>query len=326
MTDQPLFAAPARLRRLQIEVTTGCNLRCAGCQRTLGMQAGTWRNAHMPAGRFAAIVANAPPAESVILQGIGEPTLHPDLAALIGIARASGKFRLVSFNTNALFADLPAYAALRAAGLAHVSISVDSLDPITAGALRAGTGVAALRAAIGDLIALFQGAVTLSIVLSRGNLPELPDLLDTLHALGGRTVEIQPLVSYAAAIDPLMLDAADIAVAREVLAAARRRLPAMTLLPAAALTPNGTRCRRPFHAGYVTVEGFLTPCCLTRGLGQCRRAALPRRLFRSGAGDVPRLRLQPLGHPGARGRAGRSSPAGGGGGAWPAGRPSRAGG
>lgn len=37
----------------------------------------------------------------------------------------------------------------------------------------------------------------------------------------------------------------------------------MTVVPAAALTPNGARCRRPFHAVYVTVDGFLTPCCLS---------------------------------------------------------------
>jgi hypothetical protein len=37
MSGKNLFAVPERLRRLQIEITTGCNLRCAGCQRTLGM-------------------------------------------------------------------------------------------------------------------------------------------------------------------------------------------------------------------------------------------------------------------------------------------------
>lgn len=41
MTETPLFATPTRVRRLQIEITTDCNLRCAGCQRTLGMAAGT---------------------------------------------------------------------------------------------------------------------------------------------------------------------------------------------------------------------------------------------------------------------------------------------
>ena len=35
------FQLPERLTRLQIEVTTGCNLKCPGCQRTIGLEEGT---------------------------------------------------------------------------------------------------------------------------------------------------------------------------------------------------------------------------------------------------------------------------------------------
>ncbi len=278
MSDQNLFAAPARLRRLQIEITTGCNLRCAGCQRTLGMAEGTWHNAHMPLDRFAAILRHAPPADAIILQGIGEPTLHPALPALIRMARETGCYGVVSFNTNALLRDTAYYADLRAIGLGHVSISVDSLHPETAEALRAGTDTTRLAAAISDLTRLFNGQVTLSIVLSRRNLPELGDLLTRLHALGARIVEVQPLVSYDQTIDPLALTPADQTAALGVIAAARVRLPGMTILPAAALTPNGGRCRRPFHAAYVTVAGYLTPCCLTNDaslMGHVSLAAMP---------------------------------------------------
>lgn len=263
MSESLLFAAPARLRRLQIEVTTGCNLRCAGCQRTLGMAEGKWRNTHMPVSRFLSIMGNAPPADAIILQGIGEPTLHPHLPRLVAEARATGKFGLVSFNTNALLRDSRYYADLRTAGLGHVSISVDSLRPETAEALRAGTDCELLRAAIPALIGVFGGAVTLSVVLSRRNHAELPDLLAELHGLGARAIEVQPLVSYAAAIDPMALDQTELRAARDTMAAFQRRLPGLAVLPAAAFTPNGTRCRRPFHAAYVTVGGFLTPCCLT---------------------------------------------------------------
>ena len=255
------FAVPTRLRRLQIEITTGCNLRCAGCQRTLGMAAGTWRNAHMPAARFAAILANAPPADAIILQGIGEPTLHPELAELIAAARATGKFTAISFNTNALVRDPAYYRGLRAAGLNHVSVSVDSLDPATAEAARAGTDCTRLTNAIRALVRLFGPSVTLSILLSRHNAAELPTLLQRLYALGGRNIELQPLIGYDAATQPLCLAAGELALARRQIAEARAALPGLQLLPAAALTPNGNRCRRPLHAAYVTVDGFLTPCC-----------------------------------------------------------------
>ena len=263
MSDRNLFSAPARLRRLQIEITTGCNLRCAGCQRTLGMADGTWRNAHMPLDRFVAVLGNAPPADAIILQGIGEPTLHPGLPEMIGLARQAGRYGVVSFNTNALARETAYYATLRAAGLGHISISVDSLTPDTAEALREGTDTARLGQAVRELTALFQGNVTLSVVLSRRNLPELAALLADLRGLGARIVEIQPLVSYAARIDPMALTEADRKTALATIAQVRAAFPDLTVLAAAALTPDGSRCRRPFHAAYVTVGGYLTPCCLT---------------------------------------------------------------
>jgi predicted O-linked N-acetylglucosamine transferase (SPINDLY family)/MoaA/NifB/PqqE/SkfB family radical SAM enzyme len=269
-----IFATPDRLRRLQIEITTGCNLRCVGCQRTLGMQAKTWRNTHMKPRRFAAVIANAPPADVVILQGIGEPTLHPGLGGLIETARASGKFGVISFNTNALVRELDDYRGLKARGLGHVSISVDSLEPETAEALRAGTNLDQLRAAIVGLIDLFEGQPTLSVVLSRRNLHELPDLLGRLHGLGARLVELQPLISYDPALDGMALGPADLAGVRSVAAGAQARWPGLSVLLAPALTPNGTRCRRPFTAAYVTVDGLLTPCCTTNDVELFGRASL----------------------------------------------------
>ena len=267
------FTAPTRLRRLQIEITTGCNLRCAGCQRTLGMAAGTWRNAHMPMSRFAAILANAPPADTVILQGIGEPTLHPDLPALVAAARQCGKFHAISFNTNGLVREPEYYRALRDAGLNHVSVSVDSLDPATAELARGGTDCERLSAAVRALLSLWPAA-TLSIVLSRHNAGELPGLLRHLYGVGARYIEVQPLISYDPAIQPLCLTAAELAVANRQIAEAGRVLPGLQMLPAAALAPNGTRCRRPLHAAYVTVDGFLTPCCTTNDAALFRYANL----------------------------------------------------
>ncbi len=272
------FAAPARVSRLQIEITTGCNLRCVGCQRTIGLEAKTWRSTHMPLERYEAVLRHAPEARALVLQGIGEPTLHPDIEQFVATARASGRYPLVSFNTNGLVRDLAFYRSLKATGLGHVSISVDSLQPHTAEALRSGTDVAQLRASIAGLASLFPN-VTASIVLSRGNLDELPELLESIAALGVRVIEIQPLISYAATSVPLVLDERDGARARETIARMRAKLPGVTVLAAPSLTPTGARCRRPFEALYVTVEGFLTPCCTTDDVSQFGPVNLARTPF-----------------------------------------------
>ena len=73
------------------------------------MAAHTWHNGHMPVERFGAILANGPPADAIVLQGIGEPTLHPALPRFVTMARAAGKFGAISFNTNGLARELDYY-------------------------------------------------------------------------------------------------------------------------------------------------------------------------------------------------------------------------
>ena len=272
------FAPPAQLSRLQVEITTGCNLHCAGCQRTVGMAAHTWHNGHMPVERFGAILANAPPADAIVLQGIGEPTLHPALPRFVTMARAAGKFGAISFNTNGLARELDYYRNLRDAGLNHISVSVDSLDPASAEATRAGTDCRKLEAAIAGLLTLFGPGLTLSVVVSRRNADGLSDLLHHLYRLGGRMVEIQPLIAYETTNVPFCLQPTERAELRRQATATAAGLPGLRLLLAAALTPNGTRCRRPFHAAYATLDGSLTPCCTTNDAalyGDANLAAAP---------------------------------------------------
>jgi predicted O-linked N-acetylglucosamine transferase (SPINDLY family)/MoaA/NifB/PqqE/SkfB family radical SAM enzyme len=273
-----VFATPDRVERLQIEITTGCNLACAGCQRTIAVADDRWVNRSMRVATFEKILEHAPPARVLILQGIGEPTLHPDLERLIRLARATGRYDVVSFNTNALLRGVDDYVALARAGLGHLSVSVDSLRQETATHLRAGTDVRRLETMITALARIFPG-MTLSIVLSRRNLGELEDLLHRLWRLGGRFVEIQPLISYAAGSDPFTLGERDAAEARAIVARVRTAHPDFVVMPAAALTPDGRRCRRPFHAVYVTVDGFLTPCCTTNDVDLFGRTSLVETAF-----------------------------------------------
>jgi len=217
----------------------------------------------MAADTLRILLGHLPPADLLVLQGVGEPTLHPDLAGLIRLARDSGRFGVLSLNTNALAVPLEAYRALRAAGLDHLSLSVDSLEETTAQAVRAGSAVAELRRRIPALVALFAGRITASIVLSRRNQAELGGLIESLARLGVTTIEVQPLVAYDAVTEPQVLGVVELRHAAATVAALRGRLPGVAVLLAAGITPDGRRCRRPFHSAYVTVDGLMTPCCLT---------------------------------------------------------------
>jgi hypothetical protein len=63
---------------------------------------------------------------------------------------------------------------------------------------------------------------------------------------GGRMVEIQPLIAYETTNVPFCLQPTERAELRRQATATAAGLPGLQLFLAAALTPNGTRCRRPF--------------------------------------------------------------------------------
>lgn len=275
------FPAPVKLRRLQIEITTGCNLKCAGCPRTVAMLADEWHNRHMPVQRFRAVIQNAPLADVAVLQGVGEPTIHPKLPQLLDIALESGKFDLVSFNTNALVRDLGYYMRLAQRGLRHLSVSVDALDQEGAAITRAGTDAEKLKKQLSGLLRLFPG-LTVSIVLSRMNLDRLEGLLDYLIGIGTKVIEVQPLVSYAASTNALGLNPQDIARGLGIIREARARYGQQSMIVAApGMEPSGKRCHRPLNAAYCTVEGLLTPCCVTNDTAYFDRTSLEHQSFTS---------------------------------------------
>jgi molybdenum cofactor biosynthesis enzyme MoaA len=119
--------APARPEQVVVRVTARCNQRCRFC----------WV-AHEPvdppfeevAAACAAAAALRP--RAIALSG-GEPTLRPDLVALVERLRAASDARL-TLQTNATrlaAGDPPLAARLRAAGLDEVFVSLHAADPDT---------------------------------------------------------------------------------------------------------------------------------------------------------------------------------------------------
>lgn len=264
------FRLPAVLPRLQIEITTGCNLKCTGCQRTMGLASGNWRSQYMAVETFVKILRRCPPAQVLVLQGIGEPTLHPDLPRLLAAARQEGRYPCLSFNSNIL-AQTPEYIlALRQYGLNYLSVSVDALAPEVAAQVRQGTDVELLWQRLVVLSRAGLG-LTVSIVISRLNLDHLGDLLARLAGLSLAAVEVQPLIGYGDAGDDMVLDGPGLQTARAIIEACRQRHPGLNILMASAMQPNGSKCHRPLGKPYVTVDGYLTPCCVTNDVAQFRR-------------------------------------------------------
>jgi len=129
MTFAPLTDTHGRtVRDLRISVTDRCNLRCVYCMPAEGMP---WLAkgdllTYEEIARFAAICV-AHGVHGIRLTG-GEPTVRADLPKLVAMLRAIAPGLDLSLTTNGLKL-VEMAAALAAAGLERVNVSIDTLDP-----------------------------------------------------------------------------------------------------------------------------------------------------------------------------------------------------
>jgi putative metalloenzyme radical SAM/SPASM domain maturase len=132
---------------------------------------------------FERIVPALSTLDALILNGIGEPLLHPSLERFIEIARqkmpASG---WVGFQTNGQRLTTQRAIALAGAGVDKVCISSDAVTSDRFRAMRAGGEKAAVDASIEALQAAAHRcgrriSIGIEFVATRENLEELPDLL-----------------------------------------------------------------------------------------------------------------------------------------------------
>ncbi|HLT76248.1 MAG TPA: radical SAM protein [Ferrovibrio sp.] len=255
-----IFAAPAKLQKLTIEITTLCNLKCAGCPRTMGINHGTWVDQHMDLGLFRRILDGWPVTGFVTLHGIGEPTLHPQFVELVAMARQSGKFQRMKVTSNGITRSPDYYAEAVRAGLDEFWISVDSFDPAIAERMRSGTKVEKLKA---NIAACLERKLPLhiSMVVSAVNYRDIPETLRQLRELGAPPVHMQEFQDYG---EPYGLMSTE--QREEFIRLVQAAAPSFKGLPV--LLPNFTRpkghiCSAPWFRPAITVQGYLTPCCTT---------------------------------------------------------------
>jgi MoaA/NifB/PqqE/SkfB family radical SAM enzyme/pimeloyl-ACP methyl ester carboxylesterase len=166
--------------QLNIEITSRCNLSCGHCARTLYPRPAT----DMARELFCAILDLLPNTCRVVLVGLGEPTLHPELADLVALAAQRG--RRVGLVTNAMALDKDLSRNLIAAGLSAITFSLDSADAAIASAVRPGTELERVLAHIRSFTRLSAGRVSTAVfsAVSTKTAPRLPLLAETLSGLG----------------------------------------------------------------------------------------------------------------------------------------------
>lgn len=168
--------------KLYVETATQCNLACPMCVKQ------TWGKDEAEGLLVPALFERIRPAlphlDALILNGIGEPLLHPHLEEFISTAKgAMPPGSWVGFQSNGLLIDDDRARSLVASGLDKICISVDAADPEVYRALRTGGDLERIEGAFSALLAAKKSSrasalqLGIEFVVMRDNLQELPDVL-----------------------------------------------------------------------------------------------------------------------------------------------------
>jgi radical SAM protein with 4Fe4S-binding SPASM domain len=287
-------------KRVQVEVTGACNLRCRMClvghRPPLAV-----RGATMSLDRLRALLDDLPELEELTLQGLGEPLLAPELFAMIAEIKRRGV--RVGFNTNATLLTVERAERLVDLQLDWLHVSVDGATPETFASIRVGGRLDVVVQHLSDLVRIRSERrrpsprIQLNTVLMHRNLAELDALVELAASIGVDRMWVQRLshdmedvrgdpaydAILAVTADEMLADA-EIRPVLERAATTARRLGLDLRLPstssAEVTVPAGRqRCDWPWSGAYVTHEGRVQPCCMVMGSDRVTLGHLDQQSF-----------------------------------------------
>ncbi len=190
--------------KLFLEVTTRCNLQCKMCvKQSTDSCIASGDMSISTLERLKPAIAHM---DEVIISGIGEPLLHPQLETFIGEIKAtlpsSGS---VGLQTNGMLLSRPKIERLLSVDIDTICISVDAATPDLLASIRTGAQFDILAKAFSTLNAAKRSlcsapSVGVEFVLMRDNFRHLPQVLQWAGRLG---VEFA-IVSHMLPFDPAL--------------------------------------------------------------------------------------------------------------------------
>ncbi len=253
-----------RFSAWQIELTTRCPLRCVMCIRS---GPGDWHSADMPVERFRTIVPYLRNVRTVVLEGWGEPLLHPNLIDCIRLVKDAGAE--AGFVTSGKGLTEEYSKELVRAGTDFIGFSLAGAMPQTHNAVRVGSDLEELIGAIRTLVRLKQGdqgpRIHLTYLMLKENIHELADAVRLAGSIGIREVallnqvavtcpdqdamrvhDVKESASYLPILNEAAVRAAELGV--------RLRVPSF-------FSSEVTICdENPLANLYIGVDGNVSPC------------------------------------------------------------------
>ena len=187
--------------KLFVEVTTRCNMSCSMCvKRTDG---GGSPEGDLSLPLFEALSPAFRGLEALILNGVGEPLLHPRLEEMVRTARERMPGEgWIGFQSNGLLLTDARAVSLASAGLDRICFSIDGVAPETFRKVRGGGEIEGVERALAATAAAKNRCgrpdlqVGVEFVVMRGNMRELPDALRWSAARGATFAIVTHVLPY----------------------------------------------------------------------------------------------------------------------------------
>ena len=266
-------------RSLYLETTNRCDSKCQTCIRT-------FQTLEPPADltleRVQAIVAQFPVLDRIVLHGIGEPLLNPQIFDIVAYLKT--RVASVLFNSDAISLTSSRAGRLLESGLDEYRVSMDAATAATYRQLRGVDRFERVTANVARLVGLQRQLgrttprVSLWFTATRANVDELPGFVQLAADLGVGEVYVQRLVfngmGLATEANALhgRLRAQELARLTDAEALATHHGIAMRASgltnPLASLQASDdarpwSGCQRPWTLAYVTANGNVLPCCVS---------------------------------------------------------------
>lgn len=267
----------------QIEPVGQCNLRCRMCPiqfRQDGPPHGPL--AFMEYDTFCRLIGDMPGLETLHLQGMGEPLMHPRFFDMVRYAVVRGI--RVTANTNLTLLSARRARQCVESGLHELHVSLDGATAATYERIRVR---ARFTRVVRQLVQLLRvrtelkadhPRVQLVTVVMRENLHELPAIVDLASSLGISRLFVQHLChdfgesSLPAQYKPMreFVDAQtllteDPARVERYFGEARERAQVLGFdlrLPRTVRRDPIERCNWPWRGPYISYRGDAMPCCM----------------------------------------------------------------
>jgi pyrroloquinoline quinone biosynthesis protein E len=181
---------------LLAELTHRCPLACPYCSNPLALDD---RTAELDTAAWARVFreAAAMGVLQVHLSG-GEPASRRDLQEITAAASQAGLY--TNLITSAIGLDAGRLQRLQAAGLDHVQLSIQDIDPESADRIAGYDGAHVRKQAFAASVIGLGLPLTVNAVIHRANIAHLSELVDYAASLGAGRVEIAHAQYYGWAL------------------------------------------------------------------------------------------------------------------------------